>query len=85
MGFHAVRRDFLDGLQQRVVLEFASFRSESLVTGIDYRTLQEAVFLEWILRHYKEVEGQGMAEISDLDSAITYVCARHAKQALHLF
>lgn len=49
-----VRRADIEDTTKRLTLQHVSFQSQGVILGIQRRTLQRAVFLDWAMRYYRE-------------------------------
>ena len=66
-------RPYVHELQQRIVLQFASFEAEGGVKEVPRTKLQEVVFLDWCMRYYREARGQALFRCPDLHTVVSEV------------
>ena len=66
-------RPYVHELQQRIVLQFASFQAEGGVKEVPRTKLQEVVFLDWCMRYYREARGQSLFRCPDLHTVVSEV------------
>ena len=53
-----VMRKHIKGTHVRLVLRHIGFQSQELVLGIDLKVLRKALFLDWVMRFYREGQAQ---------------------------
>ena len=66
-------RPYVHALQQRIVLQFASFKAEGGVKEVPRTKLQEVVFLDWCMPYYREARGQALFRCPDLHTVVSEV------------
>ena len=70
---YCVEQRYLNELHQRLVTQFTSFQSEGRLVGIHRSILQQGVFLDWGLRYFREVRGEGLMLFRSVDEVVCEV------------
>ncbi len=75
-----IRRSTLHNVEQRLVIQANSFQSEGEMCGIERRTLRRAVFLDFGLRHYREVMELQLMPMGSNYEDFMKLCNNHVRR-----